>query len=138
VAGGGPLVIGDPLVLRVQVPDCPPQVEGHPLAFRVAPDALQGLALPEPFGQGRAVIRRAPLGANQAEGAARIDFTDALDRRSGCHSAPDDQVRVVRHWSLRMGWDFLGGRILVAPYSPVYARTFMTPLLRQPVPDASG
>src|SRR5262249_58179458 len=42
VAVGGPLVIGNPLVLRVQVPRRPPQVKGHPLAFGLAPDALQG------------------------------------------------------------------------------------------------
>src|SRR5262249_27307326 len=72
VAVGGPLVIGNPLVLRVQVPSRPPQVKGHPLAFGLAPDALQRFAFPELFGQGRAGIRRGALRTELAAGGAAV------------------------------------------------------------------
>ena len=53
-----PLIVGDALVRRVQRSCLPAQVEGHPPGVDLPPDAIQGFAFPEPFGQGRSVIGR--------------------------------------------------------------------------------
>src|SRR5262249_3000479 len=66
----------------------------------LAPDALQGFALPELFGQGRAVIRRVPPGTDQAGGAAAIDLADAVGRSLSGHPPPGHQGLIVRHGAL--------------------------------------
>jgi hypothetical protein len=66
----------------------------------VAPDALEGFAFPELFGQERAVIRRVLLGTEQADGAVAINLADAVDRRISGHPAADDQVPIIQHGSL--------------------------------------
>jgi len=67
----------------------------------LAPDAVLRVALPQPLGQGRPVIRRVRLRAHHGDAAPGVLPTDPVRCRVGRHAAADDQIVVSSHLFLR-------------------------------------
>ena len=91
------LVVRDLFGLRVKVLSHPAEMKFHALNIGLAPNALEGLIFPQPFGEWRAIVRGMSLGTNEADRASAIDLTDSLEGSITGHSAAYDQVSVVRH-----------------------------------------
>src|SRR5207253_11415368 len=63
----------------------------------LAPDLLFRLTLPEGFREGRPVIWRMALGADDADRTRGIDFAHGMRRGVGGHAAAHDQIGVIGH-----------------------------------------
>src|SRR5260221_562747 len=87
----------------------PPQVERPSKFFVIAPDALQGLVLPESLGERGGVVGHVRLGPDEPDRPGTVDLPDSVRRRVGGHAAPDNQILVARHGPIPL-------EILFAPY----------------------